>query len=1096
MKQKLLLYLVVLQLFIVGGVAQTINVKGTVLDEKNAPVVGATVRLKSDPKKGAATNIDGEFTIKAKENDKLIISFVGYETKEVKVASSLKISLQPNSSLLDEVMVVAFGTTKKAAFTGSATIVSSKDIQKRVTSNVANALVGTVPGIQMKGGNTGLPGESGSFSIRGVKTIGAKAIPLIVVDGSPYSGAFNSIPQSDIENITILKDAASAALYGARGAGGVILITTKKGKKGDATITFDMRIGMNQRSVQEYDRVTDPAEYYEAIYAMNKNYWAEKKLEGQMIMDPKTKAKRPLTDDDVNRLSNKAMLSKLKYNVYDIPKGELLIGQDGKLNPNAKLGRSYTAKVGGEDQTFYLLPDDWTNAAYRPALRQEYNLGIRGGSDKMTYLTSFSYLNDEGILEYTGFRRFNARLKADYQFRSWGKIGANITYTNLYFSNNPDRGTSYGATNMSYFTDLIAPIYPIYVRGVDKEGNPYILKDKFGRPRYDFGKIDYEGLGSRPFANGGNPLGANLLNKSNEENDRLNGVFTFDVNFTDYLKLNVTSSLNLLYKDGTEYRNGLYGSAVGVNGELSRKISRYLKTNNIQTMTFFKKFNGHYINAMIGHEYYYSEGKLVSGKRQGGFSPDILELDAFAQTTKAGSNKSQYNVEGFFANLQYDWKNRYFTSASYRRDATSTFHKDRRWGDFWSIGGAWLISQEEFMAPARKWVDLLKIKVSIGQQGNDNIGDYKYIDTYLISQNTPTTMSPVFSSLANPSITWETTTNSNIGLEFNLFGNRLNGTFDLYNKATNNLLFWVSVPESNGVRGHYDNVGNIASRGFELSLSGSIIRNKLVDWSLFGNISHNRSIITSLPEEKIKNNGGYIDQNYWFAIGGDMYNRLIRKFAGVNEKGQALYYYDKDLRTPAPDGKYLPNMNLPSKKMSGTTTNADEATLYEMGTSLPLAFGGFGTTLKIGDFDATLQFDYQIGGKIYDYRYSSLTQSLLSDTDYGRSIHKDWKKAWSPENKDSNMPRWQFGDKHTNVESDRFLTDASYLNFQSITIGYNIPKSWVENYAQIRIYGSGENIGFISKRKGLDPRRGYGSVGTVGGMSSVRTLTAGLQITF
>ncbi|WP_211642441.1 SusC/RagA family TonB-linked outer membrane protein [Porphyromonas levii] len=1077
MKSKILLLISLFFLSIGTALGQTITVKGIVLDEKGEPVIGASVRLKSNPSVGAATGLDGDFTLKAKQGELIIVSYVGYKTQEVAAAPNLRIKLVPDTELLDEVMVVAFGTQKKAAFTGSAAVVETDQLSKHVTSNVANTLVGTVPGIQMRGGS-GQPGSDlGGFNVRGVNAIGAGSSPLVILDGSPYPSALSNIPANDIESITILKDAASAALYGARGASGVILITTKKGAKAKPVINFDARIGANTRAIQEYDKITDPGEYYESVYAQFYN----------------RAIARNLNPSEANLNANKNMNTVLKYNVFTVPDGEQLIGADGKLNPKATLGNKYTS--GG--RTYYLTPDNWTELAYKPALRQEYNLSISGGGDKNSYYLSIGYLNDNGVLQYSGYDRFSTRLKADYQFTDWGKVTANVGYVKSNMKSNPNLDDSWGATNIMYYTSIMAPIFPAYVREW-KDGAPSIIKDRFGGELYDFGNT-YPGI-VRPIGTPGNPLSANRYNVVSEGLDQLNGSLSFDATITDYLKFNASSSLTTNLAQYSDYQNGLYGPAAASNGTLLKEKAYTLRTNHVQTLNFFKDFGSHYLNAMIGHEYYYMESNFVNAKKQGGFSPDILELNAFSKVVAGNSNTRKYNVEGFFTNLQYDYDNKYFASASYRRDASSRFDKDHMWGNFWSVGAAWLISQESFMDNAT-WVDLLKLKLSIGQQGNDEIRDYAFIDTYSLTQSSDTSVSPVFRTLGNPEITWETTTNSNIGVEFNLFKGRLAGNIDLYSKKTSDLLFWISIPESAGTRGYYGNLGDIRNSGVELSLSGTIIQNDLVTWTLFGNIAHNKSTILSLPKSKIEKNGGYLDQGIWYEEGGPMYNQMTRRYAGVNENGEALYYYDPALVKMGKDknGNTViedSDTSRPAQSKEGTTTNWEKASRYAIGASTPDVFGGFGTTLKVGNFDASLQFDYQIGGLIYDNGYATLMKPMENPSSAGSNYHKDWRNAWSPTNKDSNIPRWNYGDKYSASGSDRFLTNASYLNFQTFTVGYTLPENLIPGVKKVRIYAAGENLAFWSKRKGLDPRFSFTENNSVGAYSPVRNISGGVQVTF
>lgn len=995
------------------------------------------------------------------------------QPQEVAIKPMVKVIMKANTEMLDEVMVVAFGTAKKSAFTGSAAVVGTEELSKRITTNVSDALVGSVAGLQMRGGS-GAPGSgSGKINIRGIASMYASTDPLIIVDGAPYTANLSNIPQSDIESISVLKDAASAALYGSRGAAGVIIITTKKGKTQDAVVNVDMKWGVNTRAVQDYDVITDPGEYYEAYYSQLYNY----SFYGQGN-----------SAAAANTWANQKLINDLKYNVYTVPEGQMLIGANGKLNPSATLGRKYT--YNGE--TYYMQPDDWTDLAYKSALRQEYNISANGGSERSSYYASIGYLNEDGIIENSSYDRVSARIKADYQAKKWLKLSANVGYIHSNQESNPNMSTSATNSNLMYYTSSIAPIYPAFVRVVDEAGNIVIKKDEYGHEAYDYGNSDY-GVG-RPFLSPGNPLGANKYNQIKTIGDQLNGTFMADVNITDFLKANVTSTIILGQTNYSDYENPFYGPKAGVNGEINKQSTTGFRTNNIQSLTYFQDFGSHSVNVMVGHEYYKATTKFLSATAQGGFSPDIPEINAFSKKANSSSYTTVYNVEGYFGSAQYNYAEKYFVSGSYRRDASSYFAKDNRWGNFWSVGGAWIMSKENFMAETSSWLDMLKLKASIGQQGNDNIGNWAYTDLYSLSPVDDATMSPSFYRIGNPDITWETTTNINVGVEFSLWKGRLSGNVDFYTKKTTDLLFWLSVPESAGSRGYYGNLGDIRNMGVELALTGSIIRTRDIDWSVSANLSHNQAKILTLPESKTAGNGGFAETNStdiaqnWYEVGGPLYNAFCVEYAGVNEKGEATYWVDETLKGVT---------SRPGKEHSYTTTNPNEASKYAQGSVLPKLFGGFNTSLRIYDFDLSASFDYQLGGKMADNRYASLMSPSETGANAGSNFHKDYIKAWSPNNTSSDIPRWQYGDRYSVFgNSDRFLTSASYLNFQSFTVGYTLPKKLIKNVAKIRVYAAGENLCFWSARKGFDPRFSYEGNNSISSYSPVRNISGGIQLTF
>ena len=1034
--------------------------------EDGSPVIGASIKV-AGTNTGTVTDIDGNFSLNAPAGSKLEISYIGMVSKTVKAGRNLNIVMDSDNHSLDEVMVVAFGTAKKSAFTGSAAVVGSEELSKKVTTNVADALVGSVPGLQLRGG-TGQPGDTqGKINIRGIASMYASTDPLIIVDGAPYSASLSNIPTEDIESVSILKDAASAALYGARGAAGVIIVTTKKGSNKEAKINVDMKWGSNSRAIPDYDVIKDPGQYYEAYYAQlyNRNFYG-----------------RGQSAEQANLNANKTMLSDLRYNVFTYPDNEQLIGLDGKINPHATLGRVVT---GTDGKKYLMTPDDWANTLYNKSLRQEYNVSANGGTDRSTYYTSVGYLKDDGIIQQSGYERLTARLKADYQAKKWLKLGTNVGFvTSNQTQSSGLSSTSTLANNPFVFTSTLAPIYPLFIR--DENGN--IMKDDLGNDLYDFGSSSKFGI-VRPVLDNNNPMAELALNRVTANVHQLNASMSADIQITSFLKANLTSTLIWGQTNGHTYSNAYYGPKASVNGELQKESTESWRQNHTQTLTYYQDFGKHSVTVLLGHEYYKTNTRYLSATGQGGFTPSIQELAAFAKKLDSNSYRTAYNVEGYFGNAQYSYDDKYFGSFSYRRDASSRFAKDHRWGNFWSIGGAWLISKESwFKAP---WVDELKIKASIGQQGNDNIGNWAYIDLYTLSKTSDTSMAASFARMGNKNITWETTTNLNIGTEFSFFNRRLSGTIDLYSKKTTDLLFWLSIPESAGSRGYYGNVGDIRNNGIEVTLTGSIIRTKDLDWSVTANIAHNSTKILKLPESKIADNGGFNETSklettqYWYRVGGPLYNGYMPKYAGVNEKGEATYWVDED----AGGGNH-------GTKYSYTTTNPNSASKYETGSLLPKAFGGFSTTVVYKGFDFTASFDYQIGGKVYDSRYASLMSPCDNSSAAGSAIHKDYLKSWSPNNTSSNIPRWQYGDNYTTALSDRFLTNASYFNFQSFTVGYSIPTQHIPFFSKIRVYCSGENLGFISARKGLDPRYSYDGGTTLNAYSPVRNISGGIQLTF
>lgn len=1074
MKRRLLLLMTGLVLGQLVSFAQT-TVTGTVVAEDDGePIVGATVKV-TGTDKATITDIDGKFSISAPTDAKLEFTYVGMLPQTSKARRDMIVTMRTDQQTLDDVLVVAYGTQKKSAFTGSATVVNSTDISKHTSIDPMTALVGKVPGVVARGGS-GRPGSSnvGSVRIRGIGNVSNGVGPLVIVDG--VEGASYTSPE-DIESITVLKDAASAALYGSRAAGGVILITTKKGGSGRANVTFDMKLGSNSRNFPEYNTIKDPAQYYEAYYSQLYNRYLN--VEG-------------LSSADANVRANERMLSDLAYNLYNVPTGQQLIGTDGKINPNATLGRTYTS----DGTTYYLGPDDWEKAAYRNSFRQEYNLTVSGGNTKNNYYLSGNYLNDNGVVEYSRYEKLAVRGNFNSEVKKWLRVGGQFGISHSRVMTTPgynNWNTSGG--NLEYITSMMAPIYPIYVRVLDENGNPTIQKDANGNDVYDFGiqGLSYPGLATRTFGPNNNPLAENRYNNNKNYSTGWHVIVTADVDFTSWLKLGLKNSFYGGNGYSSDYSNMLYASRAS-GGVLSQGQSNYINYNLIQQLDFHKVFGKHDVSATLAHDYYNTRNHSMSGQKHGGYSTTTLEFNYFAVPDLLQGSSSRAIREGYLVRGLYSYDDRYFANASYRRDGSTGYAKDQRWGNFWSVGAAWQINKEQWYHV--DWLNYLKLKASIGQVGNNiGMGGLTYLQLYSL-RAAGTTMTPVTATMANPSYTWETTTTWNVGVEFGVFNNLITGSLDVYRKKVKNMGFWLSLPESTGYAGYSANAGDMRNSGVELELNANPIRTKDINWTIGFNLAHNSTKILKLPAQKTRDYGGYVDNSSrgfqtWYAEGESMYNAFLPSYAGVDQTtGEALYYYDPDV--PESD-----RHSYPSKNKTETTTDWSKASYYVHGSTLPKVTGGFSTTLEIYGFDISAYFDYQLGGKTYDFRYASLMSPSKQAS--GVTFSTDIFKSWTPQNTSSNIPRFYYGDNYTTSLSDRFLTSARYLNFASFTVGYTLPTQLImrtKYISKLRVYVTGENLCFWSARKGLDPRFSYTENAAMGDYSPVRTISGGIQITF
>ena len=1131
MEKRLMTLLAVLFLFVGGVMAQT-KVNGTVVSQDDGqPVIGATV-LVVGTNVGTATNANGQFSLTVPAGKSMLrITYVGMEPLEVSARPNMRIILTSDQKALDEVIVVAFGTAKKSAFTGSAKVVGSEELSLSQVSSVAEALAGAVPGVQLTS-NNGAPGSESTIRIRGFGSLGASMNPLIIVDGAPYSGDLNNLNPNDVESMTVLKDAASNALYGARGANGVIMITTKNAKQGqDAKVTFDAKWGVNSRALQHYDVIDNAAAYYETHYKALENYYLN---QGQTADQAWMSANSKLTGSQAD--------GGLGYNIWTLPDGQSIIGKNGKLNPNATLGRIYNYR--GED--YLITPDDWEEIGTRNGTRQEYNVSVSGAHEKGTFYASLGYLDNEGITEKSDMKRLTGRLRADYQAKKWLKVGANISYTRFDSNSLGNNGSSSSTANIWAFTNQIAPIYPVYLRNADGS----IKVDANGIQMMDYGDGMNAGL-ARPFISNANPILDTRLNTRNSEGNASSGHAFADFTLLPGLTFTINGTYNL---DETRYTYGYnpyYGQFDTTGGTIEKEHYRAYNYNVQQLLNYVTTIKEkHNLGIMLGHEYYDSYGYDLWAAKHMMFSQSNLELNgAVIDDQSAGSTKSRYNNEGWFSRLQYDYDGKYFASASYRRDASSRFDPEYRWGNFWSVGAAWLINKEKFFNV--NWVDELKLKVSYGQQGNDNIGSYRYTDTFTLS-NSGGQVGVSFADKGTRDISWETTGNFNAGVEFSLLKGHISGGIEYYYRKTSDMLFSFSVAPSLGYSSYYDNVGDLYNTGVEADVNFNIIRQKDLQWDVHVNFATLKNKITYLHDDK-KTNGyfdasgkyweGYTSGSFFIAEGLSMYSWRYKEFAGVDQQtGQSLWYknvYEEiqqqdadgnplweldDNNNPLIDpetGEQIPVMGLAYYDSKGNliqpkdvadyegnkhnkvvdrdkTTNYTDADYYiTKKSTMPKFYGGFGTTFKAYGFDLSVNFSYQIGGKQYDGTYASFMAPPIPNST-GSNIHRDVLGAWTATNPSNSIPRWQYADETASSASTRFLTDASYLNIENINLGYTLPKSLTQKIQVegLRVYAAAENVFYWSKRKGFDPRQSYSSTTNATYYSPMRTISGGITLTF
>ncbi|MBP5218150.1 MAG: TonB-dependent receptor [Bacteroidales bacterium] len=1052
--------------------AQRGEISGVVTDASSGEGIPFASIMEKGTMNGISSDADGTYRIRVADMSKavLVFSSVGYNSLEIPVAGRAVINIAlATDNVLDDVIVVAYGTATKESFTGSATMVKSEDIEKKIATNVTSALAGTTPGVQMISSN-GDPTSNGStIRIRGIGSMSASSSPLIILDGAPYDGSISNINPQDIESMSVLKDAAASAIYGHRGANGVIIITTKKGKAGDATVKLDARFGSNSRLIPNYDVIDDPATYYELFY---KRLYGMYYYSGHTVAESYAFADKTLYDEKNGGLG---------YKVYTIPEGQKLVGTNFKLNPNAKLGYS--------DGEYFYTPDDWYKETFHNSFRKEYNMSVSGANDRFNYYGSVGYLDDGGIISNSRYQRYTGLINADYQVKKWMKVVSSLNFTHSNSQTNGSNGSWGSSGNVFYIANNMGPIYPLYVRNADGS-----IKTEGGRVVYDSNNTNFK----RP-----NTVGNAIRDNEYDKDEYLRDVITGKggLILTPIKGLTLNANVSMTSSTSREVELGsIFGSSASIDGSSYVSSGRMFTVNQQYLANYkFHVAELHNFELLAGYEQYKYTSQSLWGYNDHLFDPTNGELDNSGGTSskQLGSSTNQYMTEGFLTRIQYDFDGKYFLSASYRRDASSRFAKGHRWGNFWSLGGAWLISKEDFMQNIG-WVDMLKLKVSYGQQGNDNLGGlFPYSDQYVHSYNEETgEYSLNLSYKGNENLTWETSKSFNAGIDFELFNNYLNGSFEVFSRKTEDLLYSKNVPYSAGnPTGVVPvNVGSIRNNGFEITLDGTIIRSKNFNWLWNVNLSHYTNKILSLDESVSEK--GIRGSNFIYRVGGSLYQAYLRKYAGVDkETGEALYWKHIDEEKDA-DGK------VTTPESDETTTTFSDATQYEVGSVLPKLYGGFGTSLNAYGFDFSVQCSFQLGGKYYDGSYQQL---MWTQDQTGSAWHKDALKHWTPENTDTDVPRLDGDTQVAQTAIDRFLISSNYLSINNVTLGYTFPRSLVEKISLkgLRLYVAGENLAVFSARKGVDPRFSMGIGGmtsgsgiNTSGYSAMRTITGGITLTF
>lgn len=1029
--------------------AQTTRITGTVTSsEDGMPLPGVSVIVKGTTI-GSATDIDGKYELNVPAGaETLTVSFIGYVTQDVAIAgrSVIDIVMESESKQIEEVMVVAYGVAKKESFTGSAEVISAKKLEKRTVTNVTKALDGLAAGVLTTSGS-GQPGSSVGVRIRGFGSINASQEPLYVVDGVPYDGNLNAINPSDIESMSVLKDASAGALYGARGANGVVMITTKKGakKEDQMNVNFKGTWGVSQRAIPAYETLNQ-REWLEFQFQAFKN----NEIQNNGI-DPSLAGVVAISSmiSGSNKLFGDAGEI---YNPFNYQITDLINPETGKVRKDATLKWN----------------DNWMDETLeKNPLRQDYIVSVTGGSAKTSYMASIGYTDEGGLLKTTNFNRYSGRLNVDVNPKEWFKMGLNANFSQT--ESNYLSATGSSTSNVWYSAMRMGPIYPIYIR--DTNGN--LVLDAAGKKQYDYGTSRPAGAQSNY-----NSIATLFEDKFNLTSDNFSA--RSYVSFLD-LKEGILQGLKFTLNFGTDfvnqnrhtYENPFFGNAAGSNGRAFKYNYRTLSYTFNQLINYNRTFaDKHNIDVVLGHEYYdYKYNYLRAGKTGFPFG-GLFELDGASTVYDASSYVNDYRLESYLSRVNYSYNDRYYLSASYRTDGSSRFHKDSRWGQFWSVGANWRISQEEFLNDVA-WLNNLSAKVSYGLQGNDNVQSfYAWQSTYSLDYPNAGASGAIIGSLENVDLLWETNKNFNVGFDSRLF-NRLSLSVEWYTRKTEDMLMNYPIALSLGFAGYDKNIGSMKNSGFEISVSGEVLQTKDFRWTLGVMGSTVKNEVLELADKPEITSGSYIIKE------GEVLNSFyLPRSAGVDPAtGKQLYWVW--------DGTDKAN-----KYISSSASKALQCREI-VGDRIPKLFGSITNEFAYKNFDLAVLCTYSIGGKVLDGLYADLMTPMYM----GGAVHAHNKRAWSEPGDVTDVPRPIIGSDKTITDAD--LINASYFSIKNITLGYTLPKKWASSIRvdNVRVSAIADNVVLFTHLKGMDPQYNF-SGGTDYVYTPTRTFSFSLELKF
>jgi TonB-linked SusC/RagA family outer membrane protein len=1018
--------------------AQEKAVTGVVSDA-TGPIPGVNIIVKGT-KRSTQTDFNGSYSIKAKTGEVLEFSFVGLQDAKSVVGTSNLINVKMNSAAksLDEVVVVAYGKQKAKSIVGSVVTVGKEVLEKQQATSVLSAIQGSVAGVNIISSG-GQPGDNPSIRIRGIGSISSSSEPLIILDGAPFSGNINSISADQIESMSVLKDASSTALYGSRGANGVVIITTKRGKFNTPTrVQLNSLVGVGSNAVKLHKLLST-----DRLMEMS---WEARRNERQYAGGQ--------TAALAGQTASNELVAALGYNPY---KSVIPVDANGKLVTKDKYWNT-----------------DWEDALINnSAIRKENSIAVNGGGENTTYAFSANNLNQEGSLVKSSFKRTSVRINVDTKINESLSSGLNVGYTASTQNYPTQSGNSFQSPVQWIYN--VSSIYPLYRH--DAQGNE--IFDISGGKLYDYGASRGSLNAVRPMMGNENALGAlyNYTVRNNRDDITINGYVGYKI--TKDLSFRTTVAYQKYLYDSYSYSSSEYGNAASVKGRVTqnRDITNSMNITNV--LNYKKEIGNHTFGFDAIQEAYQFKADLMMARGEG-FYPGVMVNNGASKPAGVGGSVSEERLNSYLGRASYNYANKYFIEGSYRTDGSSRFSKDVRWGNFFSVGGAWSVKDEKFLVD-NTTISTLKIKGSYGELGNNRALNANGSDSYFPYQQLYNVgwseIGNIGISLGAPAdydLTWEKTASSNVGIELGFLKDRFKLGADLYQKKSIDLIYAIPVAGSTGNTSYLTNAGSLKNYGLEVSLSSANFRTPSFTWNTDLNFSFDRNEIASLTQEFIVNG-----TKRW-EVGRSIYDFWMQEWAGVDTAtGRAKWYVD----------------GVDASGNRKTTFIYSQASRNYTGkSSLPDVVGGLRNYFKYKSVDMNILFNFSYGAYVYDSSYASLMTGLK---DAGRSGHIDLENRWQKPGDVTDVPMLYQGAQDFASQSTRFLFKNNYIRLKALNIGYNFPKKVMNSIGvnNIRIYLQGDNLLTFQSHKGIDPEQNF--AGTTDSRSyNQRLASLGFSIDF